>query len=738
MLPLVHSTALYPEWALVALPGVSKLVCKQVAAGLLSPDVEESQFRWEMPYGYKPVRQLMEQTQTPPFDTDFSWRDVASRYSAWLIASGLMFGVILALLIRQYRSSFLLNHSRSRLQAIFDQAGEGIFLHSYTGEIHDVNAYGLAMFNVENRQQMSEMASDFIVPEDLVVFEQAMNEVRKSGSTMFEIGCRHVDGSLFPVEVVSRRVKFGRNIFVQSIVRDISVRKQAELRMQKFFKAMEASKEAVLLTDKDGMIEYVNPAFEEVTGYSSDEAIGQKPSMLKSGEQSPSFYARLWSAIAGGHAWHGRMVERKKDGSFYPAYVSISHILQGKEVVGYVGTHYDLTVQEKTEESLSKAQKMEAVGSLVAGIAHEFNNILAGMVGNLFLARRRLPDANHAAVEKIAKAEQLAKKATDMIAQLMVFSHKAPVEKKSIPFDVFLKEAAKLCQLSVPEDMMFSWHCHDEDLNVHGDPVLLQQVMVNLVNNAKHALEGCEHPEVRLNCEKFHPDNDFRMEYPQLDARDYVHVQVQDNGCGISSEHLSNIFEPFFTTKEPVVGTGLGLAMVKGTIESHQGRVRLESEPGRGTTVHIYLPLIEGHPVESLDKDVEAMYPGKGETILLVDDDSMVLETMHEVLDQLGYKSLLASDGDEALAMLKVRKDDIQLIISDVVMPHCNGDRLLTTMRQQGITIPVIFTTGYSPDRFEQIRAQGMGEELVMLSNPVNFDELAKVIRQQLETVDRA
>jgi len=348
--------------------------------------------------------------------------------------------------------------------------------------------------------------------------------------------------------------------------------------LRKLSQAIEQAGESVVITDKNGVIEYVNPHFAALTGYSAEEAIGQTPRLLKSSNQDDAFYEEMWQTISKGEIWHGKIIDRKKDGSFYPAMLTISPVhTQGGDAAShthYVGIQSDLTELEDLEQQFHQAQKMEAIGTLVGGIAHDFNNMLAGITGNIYLAKKRIQGMPEV-VQKLSNAEQISMRAAEMIQQLLTFARKSRVNIKPMPFIPFFKGMLKLLRSSVPENITIEQHLCADLLQIRGDGILLHQVMMNLLTNACDALEGIGTPRIIIRFEAFHADRDFVKKRTYFNTGSYAHMSVEDNGCGIAKEQLKHLFEPFFTTKEQGKGTGLGLAMVFGAVKTHHGFIEV-------------------------------------------------------------------------------------------------------------------------------------------------------------------
>ncbi|PIW44469.1 MAG: hypothetical protein COW18_12950 [Zetaproteobacteria bacterium CG12_big_fil_rev_8_21_14_0_65_54_13] len=393
------------------------------------------------------------------------------------------------------------------------------------------------------------------------------------------------------------------------------------------------------------------------------------------------------------------------------------------------GTAQDITEQKELEEQFQQAQKMEALGTLVGGIAHDFNNILAGITGNIYLAKQQgqmPPDA----ADRLHTVEGLSFRAANLIQQLLTFARKDKVSMQALPFTPFLKETMKFMRSSIPENITVSQDIPDNPMIIKGDGTQIHQVLMNLINNARDALEGVENPRIDIRLAYLHTDPDFRHAYPHATHDNYAHLSIADNGCGIPEHAIKHLFEPFFTTKEPGKGTGLGLAMAFGAVQTHNGFIDVESTPGKGSVFHIYLPIEEDREITpELAEDGQPEI-GHGETILLVDDEPYVIETGKEVLESLGYRVLAARDGKTAVDLFRANCEKIALVMMDVVMPGLSGAKAAEQIRQISPGIKVLFCSGY--DKEAALPRDLSSDDTPFLSKPYNVAALSKAIKKQL------
>jgi len=635
-----------------------------------------------------------------------------------------------------------LKESEDLHQEIMQSAFDAIIIADRTGKILEVNRAAADIFGypLEVLKRLEIIA---LIPEHLrQKHEHGFLNFIETGEhnilgQCIETEALHQDGHVFPIELAICELNHG-HAKLMATIRDISRRKQADEMVHQLSSAIEQAGELILITDKHGVIEYVNPSFTRITGYSPEEAIGQTPRILNSGNQDAAFYEAMWKTITSGKVWNGKVIDRKKDGSFYPAMLTISPIFDDAEgsshLTHFIGIQSELSALENMEQCFHQAQKMEAIGTMVGGIAHNFNNMLAGMTGNLYLAKRQVRE-NPDVVQKLANVEDLSKHAAEMIQQLLAFARKGIVNMKEMPLAPFIKGTLKLMHASVPENIAVHEGVCSDDLRIKGDATLLHQVLANLVNNARDAVKNVDDPMITIRLESFHADEVFIENHPYFETKTetgtYAHLSVEDNGVGIPEQQLEHLFEPFFTTKEQGKGTGLGLSMVYGAMKTHHGFVEVESILGKGSRFHIYIPLLEKavlvvDPVQTIDTA-----QGQGEMILLADDELVVREVMAEILESMGYQVLQANDGIEAMALYTAHEQKIALALLDVVMPHCGGMALAKLIRAVNPDMPVIFLTGYDKTHVAQ------GEEAMpnseTLTKPVNFDRLSQRIRKMLD-----
>ncbi len=520
-------------------------------------------------------------------------------------------------------------------------------------------------------------------------------------SLVTPLSCK--DGSIFHamlklIPIFEENGLLNQYIF---LIHDHSDKRCSGINERKMLRAIEQSSESVIITDTQGIIEYVNPAFEKVTGYKAEEAIGQSPAILSSGKHDKEWYKSLWSHIQNGDSWSGHHINSRKDGSEYDEFMTISPIRDDEgSITHFVSVQRDISAEKALEKQLTQAQKLEAVGTLAGGLAHDFNNTLAGILGNTYLLKKNVD--NEKALSRIDVIESLSLKSAGLIKQLLSFSRQQESDKKEVSLAPFMKEVSKLIEASIPENISYSLDVSKAgELAVNIDVTQLQQVITNMVNNARDAMSALEQGNIQVTvCKKkyHHIHQTVRSHLNIASDDDVCVIAIQDSGCGIEKENLDKIFEPFFSTKALDKGTGLGLAMSYGIINQHDGYIHVDSTVGKGTRFEIYLPTVDkNEPTTELDI-AEITLNGIGKTVMVVDDNTTVRLSLTDILQGLGFRVIQAHDGYQAIELYKEYEDEIDLILMDIVMPNLGGIAAAKSIRNSHRSVPILFLTAYNPN----------------------------------------
>ncbi|WP_395671787.1 PAS domain-containing protein [Phenylobacterium sp.] len=485
------------------------------------------------------------------------------------------------------------------------------------------------------------------------------------------------------------------------------------------------ARDLFFVMSRDRAYQSINPAWTEVLGYEEADILTQKAGRLVHPDDAALTSSRLAQLERGEPLEDIDTRMRAKDGSW--RWINWTVIPEGGF---YYGMGRDVTERKQLEDQLRQSQKMEAVGQLTGGLAHDFNNMLTGVMGGLDLARRRIAQGRvEEAAEFLETATAAAERAAALTHRLLAFSRRQTLDPQAVDINLLVASIEDLLKRSLGEQVEIAFALAPGLWSARTDPNQLESAILNLAINARDAMPTGG--QLTIETSNLTLDRVQTIGPDQAAAGDYVLLSVSDTGAGMPSEILTKVFDPFFTTKPIGQGTGLGLSMVYGFVRQSGGHVGIYSEPGIGTTVKLYLPRLQGElPLGETPVRAVVTPRGAGERVLLVEDDPQVRMLVHTVLEELGYQALEADHGAAALPILQ-SDTALNLLITDVGLPGINGRQLAEMARQHRPELPVLFITGYAANAAE--RASFLGPGMRMISKPFPLDSLARTLREMLE-----
>jgi PAS domain S-box-containing protein len=506
-------------------------------------------------------------------------------------------------------------------------------------------------------------------------------------------------------------------------------RQKTEDMLRKLWRAVEQSADLVVITDRSGVIEYVNPAFENLTGYVREEAVGRTLRILKSDQQDPAVYQEMWRTILAGQVFRGIVANRKKNTEVFVVEKTITPLRDNEgQLTHFISTDRDITDRRRLESDLLQAQKMDAIGRLAGGVAHDFNNLLMVISAYAELMLESLAQ-EHPLRRNVSEIITAAGRASDLTRQLLAFGRKQMQSLQLLDLNMIVTDIGRMLPRLIGEDIRLAIIPSTQPAYLKADPVQIEQVVMNLAANARDAMP--KGGSLTIETSNVQLDEAYLQRHAMVPPGNYVLLAVSDTGHGIAPEHLPHIFEPFYTTKEADKGTGLGLATVYGIVKQNGGFIWVYSESGMGTAFKIYLPRAEeAAPKAAVRTPAEKVQQGS-ETVLLVEDEPAVRESAREFLRLNGYQVLEAANGEEAMLAARQHSGPIHLMITDVVMPNMGGALLAEQLREERPEMKVLFVSGYAEHTV--LRHGDIDVTNQFLQKPFALKSLARKAREVLQ-----
>jgi PAS domain S-box-containing protein len=585
---------------------------------------------------------------------------------------------------------------------------------------------------------------DITHPEDVAENRRLFELTVAGARSWFQLDTRYLrkDGSAFwgRLTVYPLRELGDPPAYLIGLVEDITeqklVERQQSASARRLRAFLESAVDAIVTIRSDGAILSVNPAAERMFGYDAAELLGENVSILMPSPHREEHDRYLATYLETGEArilGIGREVEaRRHDGTVFPVDLAVSELRLGDERL-FMGTIRDLSERKLLEASLLQAQKMEAIGRLAGGVAHDFNTLLGTITGYSEMLRDAVPEESSTIRDHVERIHQAAGRGAALTRQLLAFSRRQEVRPRLVDPEALTAETGEMIRRLIGEDILFEHSVEAGVGAVAVDPGQLQQVLLNLAVNAADAMPRGGRLSVRWHREEV--ARELPTEAGPLPPGPYAVLEVEDNGVGMDEATRQRIFEPFFTTKETGKGTGLGLSTVFGIVRQWDGGITVESEPGAGTTFRLHFPAAEGGSVsEPRHPEVEDAAPCRGgsETVLLVEDDEMFRGLVQSVLEASGYRVLAAGDPEAAAALWTTASDGVDVLVSDLVMPGGNGAELAARLRSRHPGLRVILMSGYSDESLASRELDDATAD-AFLEKPFSVDRLLREIRLVLE-----
>ncbi|RMF94951.1 MAG: PAS domain S-box protein, partial [Candidatus Schekmanbacteria bacterium] len=651
-------------------------------------------------------------------------------------ASGKIYGTCTFIddISERKRFENIIQEREAQLRAVIDNSPALIFIKDVEGKYLMINSQYEKNFNIKQSEIVGKTDFELFSKETAEkIFENDRKVINEKIAIKKEESVEQADGIHTYISVKFPLYDFSGKVYALcGISTDITDEKAKEAELRLLATAISQTNECIVITDKDANIQYVNPAFQRTTGYSPNEVLGLNPRILQSGEHSKEFYENMWNTLTSGKTWEGEFINKRKNGQIYYEEASISPVFDSSgKIINYVGVKRDVTDSKMKEEQLLQSQKMESVGRLAGGVAHDFNNILVGILGYSELILTSIE--NNSEVKKYAEEIRNAgERASALTRQLLAFSRKQVIEPKIINLNQLIENIRNMLSRIIGEDIEIRLKLQERGLGtIKVDPDQMAQVLLNLAVNARDAM--AKGGKIVIKTSNVELEKKYIKEEADVISGKFVLLSFADTGIGMDKETQKKIFEPFFTTKKEGKGTGLGLSTVYGVVKQSGGYITVHSRVGKGTVFKIFLPRVDVKEISDIVDVVEEAEASIGfEKVLVVEDEETVRELTREIMSSKGYRVDTAETPEEALEKAGNGAGPFDLLITDLIMPGMDGIELSKKIKERNPSIKTLVMSGYSDNEF--LRNGGLKGNIPYIQKPFTPQALLKKVREVLNS----
>ncbi len=626
-----------------------------------------------------------------------------------------------------------LSESETKYRLLFNSGNDAIFVFhpekemekTFFIEVNDVACRKLGY----TREELLKMTPGSICDQSQQhLFPERLKKLLTDKHILYEDELSTKTGTAIPVEISAHLFEFNRKATVMAIARDITSRRRAESQLRDQAALLDKAQDAILVCDLNNYIIYWNKSAERLYGWKTQEAIGTNVFDLLFRNNSNQFGSSRRAILNRGE-WQGELHQVTREGKdvIVESRWTLVHDHQG-EAKSILMVNTDITEKKRIENQFLQAQRMESIGALAGGIAHDLNNILAPMLTAVQILQLRMKDKK--SLHILETIEKNVKRGAEMVKQILAFARGVEGERIPLQLDHLLHEVQSILHETFPKSIEIEMDVAPCLWTVSGDATQLQQVLLNLCVNARDAMPDGGKLSIKVS-NKFVDENYARM-HLSASVGHFVLISVTDTGVGIPPEIKNKIFEPFFTTKEVGKGTGLGLSTVVGIVNSHGGFLNVVSTPGEGSRFEVYLPASEDAVTVENSSKQDSLPRGDGELILVVDDEISVLDITRETLLTYGYRVMVAKDGAEAIGLFAAHRSEIKVVITDMIMPIMDGAATVRALRTIDRDIKIIVSSGFLDDSRKLLQLQNGVDGF--LQKPYTARKLLSILHEVLNT----